>query len=248
MAEFICGMSAGMLFPEERYMPLADGLFPVGQLKVREVGWIESALEERIGHPHAHLAEALYVIRHRHLFSREEVREAGLALSDANVAWPPRMGSGLFHRALATPDGVAIFLWVALSRLTPTLVPDDIPVLIRGAKDGEILAISHVCWGYSAWERVEGGRGRTDEEDVEDEDEIWDGGPDTGGMKWGRYFSHLARECGWSYATMGDMTIGQFLSELNEGKDRVVDLAEVEPVDPRTRRDIPNGNVDDLEV
>lgn len=225
MADFEFQPSAGMLWPEKVSLSLAGRSFVVEELRVRDVGAIESAFATLMGDPFEGLERERDIVRNRSKYTRRELIDAALTLHERSASWPLRMGSADFSDIQGTMEGCAAFLWVVLSRNNPGLEPPEVMGLIEGAGRGEVFAIERAAWGYAPWEGTEAAK---DRKEGRESPETLVGGGAVHGTPWGKHASFLARTCGYTYEEIGDLYISQFLNEIRAGNDILTSLPEPE--------------------
>lgn len=128
----------------------------------------------------------------------------------AAETWPPRLGSRAFDAALATGEGTAAYLYVALRRLNKRL---DLPTVVEiagGMSAEEWDALDRVAWGVQAWEAPE----RADRE-----------AGDRPGIDWGKSIDRIAVRYKMSYREIGNLYLSQYLNIVAEGEPRMTRLA-----------------------
>ncbi len=182
--------SAGMIFPGPRNLILRGGLYRALELKVRHVARLEREAADVLAHPFAGLEDHLDAADR--LTPGHPDRQGHLdALWAASDQWPPRLGSPMYWRALATAGVAPLYLRLALRASRPRLTAIEADALASDLSTDEWLAVDAIARGPAP---------------------RWEGGGDDRGMHWRSVVTHLTdrrRGQGLTLAEVADLYMGQ---------------------------------------
>lgn len=115
--------------------------YKVGELRLRELGMLQSWIESRVPHPVRALAPHLEGLP-------SDVQIALLESARKESAnWPPRIGTAEGAAVLDTPEGEREILWVLLSRHQPSMTRDEVNILADSLPLAEFRRVADVAFG-----------------------------------------------------------------------------------------------------
>jgi hypothetical protein len=195
------------LIPVPRECTLAGTPVLVSEARLRDLATLQGHLDDEAPDPLANLpailAEEDETVRQRMLVTAYKT-----ATRDALIYGEPS-GSLVFR---ATDEGLCLFLWVALQRHQPHLSIADVVKLAVKMRDGEFDRIYRIFHGVKAWKVLE--RLIMGEEAPAPP-------RSRAPILWPEAIDEVARERGWTYAQIYDLTITEWVNVRREGKPEV---------------------------
>jgi len=191
------------LLPEPVALDLAGQEYRVGPLRLRDLAalerWLALAAPDPLRDLPPREADPAPATRRRRL----------AAARDAAASWPPRLGTPAAAELLETGRGAVAYLWILLSRhqdLTVARARD----LAGRLTAAEWAALDRIAWGEPPLEAIL----------REVDPEAFGGDPEAAPRDWGETIDRLARERGWTYAEVGELTLAQLACAERHGRPR----------------------------
>lgn len=135
------------ILPVPRVVPCGGRMVKVSELRLRDLAVLQSYLDELEPDPLTAAQQAS-----RGLPEREQLRIFGEAYDRAE-AGPPIYGDARGKAYFATPEGSALFLWVALSRHRK-ITPVEAAELYHAASPAEYGRIWRIAHGITSLEAI----------------------------------------------------------------------------------------------
>jgi hypothetical protein len=177
---------------------LAGRTWLVRPLQLRQVAELQGWL--------AHVADRSPLAAHRAaIAAAPEGHARDVAAARAYLAleaWPIRFGSREASPYWSTPMGARFFLHVALERAISSGGADPDPKSLSPAEWAEL---GSAAFGADPLEELVGVLEPTPEAIAEP-------------MNWAKAFAEVARETGWTFEQIGELTVGQFLAYRTRGE------------------------------
>jgi hypothetical protein len=123
---------------------------------------------------------------------------------DRAESWPVRYGSAEGGALFNSEAGLLYFLAVALARSTPIEAcdPEELVAALDPVEWSELLA---AAWGTEPLDELER---------LLDPDALTPGED----LNWGEAFAETARDTGWTFAQIGELTVSQWIAYRSDGK------------------------------
>lgn len=195
------------MVPVVRSLPIAGVSVNVAEFRLRDLAELQAILDGLTPDPWG-------AIRDEIAAGPAPQRRAEL-LSDA---WeraekgPPQVGTSEGNGYFCTTEGASLVFWMATRRNTPGMTPAVAVELFLRATPAEIGAVWRAAYGISALEAMEKHVFAP---------ELLGASPGGGSaISWPAAIDEVARETGWTYGQIYDMTVSEFGYARRRGQDR----------------------------
>lgn len=187
------------LVPTPRPVTLAGGEYRISPATLRELATLQSVLDDDWPDP----LDAVWPLL---LDADDETRRS--LLIQARVGWdtgPPLWDEESGANALATFKGVVAFLLIALRRHHGKLTVEDVVRIASGLSAAELAKARRVFFGIDSQREI---------------DRLQLQPPDQDGERagWGLVVDEVARDYGWTYGQVYDLTLAELGNARRAGK------------------------------